>query len=334
MQNHFEQMILNMPDQFRPGQNTLLDTNRLRGAKPDALVFCGMGGSGIPATILQNIAEYAIMNLPVVVWKDFGLPRLPYKNPLFVFVSFSGNTAETLSGFALAGKTLPAGRQVRAVVTAGGMLLDKATKGKLPRAVIPPLAIVPRQASGLLLYGILELLQTIVPNLSCPDLSRSIDPATLEPIGKALAKKLKGNNVLIYTSTSENHFASIFKIQLTETSKTPTFCNTYPEINHIEIVGYDRKPKGLVSLFPVTEYEPTITKQLITIEQSVLKQRGITPITISIPGKTPLETAANALVLANWTGYHLAKLNRVDPEKTGTIDEIKTILKKYGLSKQ
>ncbi len=325
----FEKNILAFPQQLSLDTLTFADTDKLKKAKPDAIVLCGMGGSGIPASILQNIAKYAIIDLPIVVWKDFSLPHLSYKNPLFIFVSFSGNTAETLSGFTLATKA-----KYRAVVTAGGTLLGEAVKQKLPRAVVPAIDMAPRQASGILLYGILGILKAWNPKLEVPNLREVIDPAPLEEVGKALAERLKNNIALIYTTTDESHFASIFKIQLTETGKTATFCNTYPEINHIEIVGFDRKPKGLVSLFPVSTYENDITNKLIQLDQKILADRGVTPITISIPGKNPIETAMNAIVLANWTGYHLAKLYKIDPEKTQTITDIKQLLKEQGLSSQ
>ncbi|MDO8601722.1 MAG: SIS domain-containing protein [bacterium] len=325
----FERNILAFPEQLSINSLNFFDLVKLNKARPDGIVICGMGGSGIPGTLLQNIAMYANIDLPIVAWKDFGLPHLSFKNPLYIFVSYSGNTAETLSGLRLASKA-----KLKAIVTSGGAMLERAIKERLPRAVVSTVDMVPRQASGILLYGILGILKTIFPKVLAPDFQKTITPEPLAEIGRSLAKKLKDKIVLVYTSTTENHLASIFKIQLTETGKTPTFCNTYPEINHIEIVGFDRKPKGLVSLFPVSTYETEITKNIISIDQKILAMRGITPITATIPGTTPLETALNAIVLANWTGYYLAKLHGVDPEKTETIGEIKKILKEHGLSNQ
>ncbi len=326
--DRFQKNILAFSEQFHLNALTYKNLEKLKNAKPDAIVICGMGGSGIPGTLLQNIAKYASITLPIVIWKDFGLPHLSYQNPLYIFVSYSGNTAETLSGFRLASKA-----KLRAVVTSDRALLEEATALHVPMAIAPA-GIAPRQAIGFQLYGLFGILKTIFPKMTAPDLRDRIDPANLSEIGRSIAKKIKNNIVLIYTSSEGSHLGSIFKIQLTETGKTATFCNTYPEINHIEIVGFDRKPKGLVSLFPVTEFENEITKKIIAIDQKILADRGITPITVSIPGKTPIEAALQAVILSNWTGYHLAKLYKIDPEKTETIGEIKAILKKEGLSNQ
>jgi glucose/mannose-6-phosphate isomerase len=327
--NRFEKNTLAFPEQLSLNSLAFFDLAALKKAKPDGIVICGMGGSGMPGTLLQNIAGYVNIDLPIVVWKDFGLPHLSFKKPLFIFVSFSGNTAETLSGLKLASRA-----KLKAIVTAGGAMLEQAEAEKLPRAVVPAIDMVPRQASGVLLYGILGILKSVFPRVSAPDLSDIIDPQPLAAIGNSLAAKLKNKIAIVCTPSNGSHIALLFKAQLTETGKTTTFCETYPEFNHNGIVGLDRKPKGLVALFPITQFETDLTKQLVSIESEVLARRGVTPITVSIPGNNPLEAAANAAVIAMWTGLALAKLHKIDPEKTETISEIKKILKEHELSNQ
>lgn len=325
----FEQNILSFPQQLNLNSLSFFDLAKLKKAKPDAIVICGMGGSGIPGTLLQNIASYAIIDVPIVVWKDFGLPHLSFKKPLFIFVSFSGNTAETLSGLKLASRA-----KLKAIVTAGGAMLEQAEAEKLPRAVVPAIDMEPRQATGVLLYGILGVLKSVFPRLNAPDLSEVIDPQPLAAIGNSLAAKLKNKTAIVCTPSNGSHIALLFKAQLTETGKTTTFCETYPEFNHNGIVGFDRKPKGLVALFPITQHETELTKELVSIESRILSNKGVTPVTVSIPGNNPLESTLNAALIAMWTGLALSKLHKVDPEKTETISEIKKILKEHGLSNQ
>lgn len=325
----FEQNILAFPEQLNLEALAFADLHKLKGAKPDGIVICGMGGSGIPGTLLQNITTYVNIRVPIVVWKDFGLPHLSFKNPLFIFTSFSGNTAETLSGLKLASRA-----KLKAIVTAGGAMLEQAEAEKLPRAIVPAIDMVPRQASGVLLYGILGILKSVFPRVSAPDLSGVIDPQPLAAIGNSLAAKLKNKIAIVCTPSSGSHIALLFKAQLTETGKTTTFCETYPEFNHNGIVGLDRKPKSLVALFPITQFETDLTNRLISIESEVLTRRGVQPITVSIPGKDPLEASLNAALVAMWTGLALAKLHKIDPEKTETISEIKKMLKENELSNQ
>ena len=98
MRSYLEQ-ILDFPKQFGLENLRLLNASRLKsGREPDGLIFVGMGGSGLPATLFSGLREYANLRLPIVVWKSYGLPEHSFKNPLYIFISFSGNTAETLSG--------------------------------------------------------------------------------------------------------------------------------------------------------------------------------------------------------------------------------------------
>lgn len=323
----FERNIISFGDQLSLESLGFFDLAKLKGAKPDAIVICGMGGSGIPGTLLQNIAQYVNIDLPIVVWKDFGLPHLSFKNPLFIFVSFSGNTAETLSGLKLASKA-----KLKAIVTTGGAMLEQGTAKKLPRAVVPTIDMEPRQGTGAMLYGILGILKAVFPRIVVPDLRQRIDAQPLAAIGNSLAAKLKNKIAVVFTPSNGNHLALLFRAHLTETGKTTTFCETYPEFNHNGIVGIDRKPKGLVGLFPLSQYETELTKTLVAIESKALTDKGVTPITVSIPGSTPLETTMNAAIIAMWTGLALAKLYKIDPEKTLMIAEIKKMLKDHGLS--
>lgn len=325
----YERNILAFPEQLSLDSLAFLNLNKLKGAKPDGIVICGMGGSGIPGTLLQNISTYVNIDLPIVVWKDFSLPHLSFKNPLFIFVSFSGNTAETLSGLKLASRA-----KLKAIVTAGGAMLEQGIAEKLPLAHVPAIDMEPRQATGVLLYGILGVLKSVFPRINVPDFRNRIDPQPLAAIGNSLAAKLKNKTAIVCTPSNGSHIALLFKAHLTETGKTTTFCETYPEFNHNGIVGFDRKPKGLVALFPITQYETDLTKQLVSIESEILISKGVSPITISIPGADPLEAACNAAVIAMWTALALSRLHKVDPEKTETITVIKKMLKDHGLSNQ
>src|SRR3989344_2464751 len=103
------------------------------GKKPDALLLAGMGGSGLVGNLLQNLAPDVKLPVPVFLWKDFGLPaQLPTKRPLCLFISFSGTTRETISGFKRARALKP--RPPIAVVAGGGELGTLARNFKKPLA--------------------------------------------------------------------------------------------------------------------------------------------------------------------------------------------------------
>src|SRR5690242_14858659 len=84
-------------------------------------LVCGMGGSHLAADLLPIFDP----GLDVVVWKNYGLPRLnDLKERLVVFCSYSGNTEEIINGFTAAHRL---GLDT-AVVTTGGALLWLAEK--------------------------------------------------------------------------------------------------------------------------------------------------------------------------------------------------------------
>ncbi len=322
--DRFEKHIFTLGEQFSPSAVIVEDVKQLKGAKPDVVVLCGMGGSGIPAAVLQNIAEYANITIPLVSWHDFGLPALSsYRRPLFIFVSFSGDTEETLSSFELAHKA-----KLRAVVTSGGKLLDHARTEGIARAIVPVApGILARQTSGALLYGVLSILQAVLTTTALPDLSNSLRPELFRTIGKDIARELLYKTVLIYTPTRESHIGQLIKIQLNESAKTPAFANTYPHINHFEISGFDRKPQHFVALLPASQHQNAITKKLLKIVRETLENDGVKTITVSIPGESSLEIVANSFILANWIGLELARLLNLDPSQNETVAKIKRKLR-------
>ena len=134
---------------------------KLAGAKPDGVVVCGMGGSGITGTILKKLAGELGIPVPTVSVRDRTLPRLFFKKPLFIFVSFSGETAETIANLksALAYKS---GADV-AIVTAGGKLKSIAQEKRLPLVTFHPENLTSREASGTMFYGLFKILKVILP---------------------------------------------------------------------------------------------------------------------------------------------------------------------------
>ncbi len=130
----FRKHILEFPKQLKPDNIRTANLDKLQkqihAKKPDSIVFIGMGGSGTPGAILQNILSCAIVNIPIFSWHDSVLPVVPGKNPLYIFISFSGNTREPLAAFQ---KAVKSGKMI-AVVAGGGTLLEEAKAKQLPHA--------------------------------------------------------------------------------------------------------------------------------------------------------------------------------------------------------
>jgi glucose/mannose-6-phosphate isomerase len=103
----------------------------------DNVVLGGVGGSGIIGDILLDCLRES-NDIPVVVSRTLGVPRLVGKGTLFVAISYSGETSETLGQVEQGSRN---GAKVVAI-TSGGRLLSKA-KSKGMRYLRVPSNIPP-----------------------------------------------------------------------------------------------------------------------------------------------------------------------------------------------
>ncbi|MEK7506182.1 MAG: SIS domain-containing protein [Patescibacteria group bacterium] len=286
--------------------------------KPDGIVICGIGGSGIPGMIIKSFSEELGLPVPIVIVKDKKIPRLYLKNPFFIAVSFSGKTAETLACLkqALALKS----KSGVAVVTSGGKLKSFADKRGLPLVTFRAKNLTPREASGIMVHGIVKVLKAIFPQIKTSPL-KGFEPLRLKSFGEQLARKAKDRNILIYTDHSFAHLGYIWKTNLNETAKIPAFTNTYPELNHNEIAGFE-KAKGAWAIFWLMEKSSAILKNKIRIISKIIGNRTKS-FEISLEGQNMQEKTWNGVILSQWISLYLAKINKVDPRKTKIIDRLK-----------
>ena len=293
--------------------------------KPDGIIVAGMGGSGLPGDVLLGLAEEVGINFPVMVWKDFGLPKVIFKNPLYVFVSFSGNTIETISGLnkLLRRKTKP----MLGVVTTGGLLKKVALQNKLPAVYFDSEDLTPREALGYNYYGLIKLLKVWLPSLKSPDFSGKIKPFQFERESVSLAKNLRGRAVLIYTDFGDSHLGHVWKTNLNETAKQPAFANVVPEMAHNEIAAFENKSFKATALFLTDSKTSLEVQNKINAIQKVLQADKIPVIVLKLKGKTLAEKTWNSVVLSHLTSLYLAKLNRVNPTQTRLIDKLKSLLR-------
>ena len=125
-------LVLELPEQIVSGARAACEADlgpaargrRVEASTPfRAVAVAGMGGSGISARIVQGLLLDKL-GVPLFVCNDYDLPAAVTSGALFVAVSHSGNTEETLSGFAQA-----RARRCRIVaITSGGDLGRDAAK--------------------------------------------------------------------------------------------------------------------------------------------------------------------------------------------------------------
>jgi len=311
----YEKNILTSGAQLDPKNLSLHRLEKLSRSHADGIVICGMGGSGLAGEIVRAASDELGLKTPIVISKKYGLPKHTFKRPLFIFVSFSGNTEETVSGLTelLKHKTSHLKPRI-AIVTTGGTLLKLGEAKKLAMVSFPAGVLTPRQSIGTMFYALCELLHAA--NLM-PRAERfpHFNPAAYRAAGMKLAKKLFNRLIIIYTGDRHRYLGYIWKIKFNETAKVQAFNNVLPEIDHNELTAFDAPARGArfktAALFLHRKNLTGRIAKKFTITKRLLKARSVSVIELPFDGKSELEKTWRTIVLADWTSYFLGKLNGI-----------------------
>jgi glucose/mannose-6-phosphate isomerase len=298
------------------------------------IAFVGMGGSAIGGDITRSLLEDAT-GMPISVHRSYRLPSLLGTDTLAVFVSYSGNTEETLSAL---DDAIYLGCRVM-VLTTGGKLGERAKTHRFPTIMVPE-GLQPRAALGYLSLPAAVVMEkmglvqgfTKVAHESIEFLrAKSNEWGRLSPSGrnfaKQLATRLQGKIPVIYGTTGILSVASYrWKCQFNENSKVPAFQHVLPEMNHNEVVGWhelDDFSRNVEAIFLVEEDDTSRVARRVEVTAELLQDKigGVT--VIHVGGHTRTEKLFSAIHLGDFVSAYLALLNGVDP----TPVEIITLLK-------
>lgn len=334
MSNNMRNIIFDSPFQLTHSLDVNKDV-KIEG-KFDSIVLAGMGGSGHPGDLLNALS---LTNVPLYVHRNYDLPTIALatvglRNPLVIVSSYSGNTEEALSAYAAARATnLPI-----LVSSAGGKLQELADADGTPFCKIDYLNMQPRHTLFAAFAGIYTALKNsgLAENID-EDITRAAKALTkkipsLEIPGKELAQKIKGK-VPVFVSTDTLGFvAKNFKIQTNENAKYPAFWNTFPELNHNELLGFSKlkeakNPNQFCVLILRDPTDHPRNQARIDATTDLYRQWGVTVEHFTVEGSTLFEKLCHATILGLWTTYHLALLCNVDPIPVDGVENFKDKLK-------
>jgi len=309
-------------------------------ASIDKVVILGMGGSAIGGSLLRNFISR--LTKPIVfVTRDYDLPAFVDERTLVIASSYSGNTEETLSAFSQALER----KCKKLAMTTGGKLKTLAQNAKVPVFVIDH-ASQPRAAIGYSFIPLIAFLQKLgflkdemaeveAMTRDLENLLRELKetvPISSNP-AKQLAAKLQGKIAMIYGAGILSAVARRWKTQINENSKSWAFHETFPELNHNAVVGYQFPAELASKLYVVLLRCPSLhPRTLIRYEVTceLLKQNSISHQLIDSQGKSELSQMMSLIYLGDWVSYYLAILNETDPTPVKAIDYLK---KRLGQSK-
>jgi len=329
---NLRQVILNFSSQFQIGFE-LAEKIYVAGDF-ESICVSGMGSS-LPTDLLKTYVSHlrekdSKRNKPVRILKNRGykLPIEAYENCLNIFISYSGNTEETLESLSEAIKNkLPS-----IGIANGGKLIEICKKNNLPVIVVPPVS-QPRYAAGYFFSMLLQILSNSkLLNGFREEILASTDKLEkdtkkLEKKGEALARTLFKKTPVIHTSERFKAVGRIWKIKINENAKTPCFFNYYPELNHNEMVGFSLPQAKFhtITLMDKTGH-PQIAKRM-NITARLLRKKGVETTLIDIPDNENFFLAIfSTLALADWVSYYLALNYKQDPTPVDMVEDLKKML--------
>lgn len=307
-------------------------------AHVNKIIVLGMGGSGITGRVLSAYVD-STGGPPVFTCRGYNIPKWVDGKTLGLCVSYSGNTAETLSA---AGEALNNGANLFAV-TSGGKLGALAQNRGFPAIKIPA-GRLPRHSLGYLAVPLFECLER-ADIITAPSMDEVVevmekrrgewgaDSPTMENDAKRIAREIYdgGYFPIIYgTGGIAAVAAERTRCQLNENAKMYASDRFFPELCHNEVMGYEGDDERLGEFFVLVYRGPReneiLTKQtdaaLDIIGRNVAGVRQIKPTS----GDT-LAALFELIYFGDFLGYYTALLRGINPEPVKTITELKERMK-------
>ena len=322
------------PERLAPPRDVKRTLN-LDSQAPLNVVLGGMGGSGIVGDIVADFCRSSV-RIPTTVCRSVRLPRFVDERTLFVAISYSGDTQETLEMLGQARRM----NALLAIVCSGGKLLSEAENNGIPYVRVPS-GMAPRVALPELLAAVTHVMwkaKVIEDAQRLLELAKASTSEVLKRVkapvpmaqnpAKQAASALFGHLPLLIGSEEDGSVLRRFKNELNENSKMPAVLYTLPEACHNDVEGL--KDLGhLSNPLPVifrgqyqTERERKISDKLIDVLAGV----GFPPpLLLEGSGNGRFEWLVSAITFGDFVSFYLAILKGVDPSKLALIPEFKTI---------
>lgn len=302
------------------------------------VVVLGMGGSAIGGDLVASLISTEA-SVPIFIHRDYDLPAFVDNQTLIIASSYSGMTEETLSAFKQALKT----DSRKLVITTNGILKELAQKRGIPVLVFQ-YKTQPRAALPFSFLPILNFIHRMgfisdksvdfsemlnVLNKLIKKIHKTIPISQNK--AKQLAIRLYGKITVIYGAGITREVARRWKTQINENSKAWAFYESFPELNHNAIVGFQFPPEPASNMLVIMLQSNNLTTSILhryRITSQILKKANVNFNIIKGLGKSSLAQMMSLVLFGDYVSYYLAILNQTDPTPVDNIDFLKVELRK------
>jgi len=293
--------------------------------------------------------------LPVIVVKDFNMPYID-ENTLFIAVSYSGNTEETI---ACLEKAILKTKFI-AGVTSGGKVKELLNDRHLWIEIKS--GFPPRSAIGYLFFSLLKALEilgivknhhdqveVVVASLMQKAGSLCLKSGVEKNLAKSTAETIFGKIPIIYSSSPLLYpVAYRWKCQINENAKLPAFCHSLPEMLHNEIEGWESNNSSplyegglggisqqFIPIFLRLFDDEQVYSDRVNKFQGLLSKQGIEFLEFyGDPSVSPVPTESvdggllcsifTLIYLGDMISFCMGILNEIDPTEIEFINYIKS----------
>lgn len=294
------------------------------------ILVCGMGGSGSTGDLLQALCPQS--PLPIWVNKSAQLPAWVNAETLVIGVSYSGETAETLSCIqqALSQSAqvhlLASGGALQALAQAQGLSCVGLEGGLPPRAALFDMLFALLgsliEVPALALLGLKQTELTAALTFLAEISQKWSDTDNELPLPYQLALAIKTAQPLFWANDPATAgIAQRWKNQFSENAKTLASYSVLPELNHNEMVAMCAAYHSQIQLIYLTLGSVDALADRVSLE---MVRSQLTEVhVLRAEGQTHLDQVVYLTCLGDFVSLYLALLKEIDPTPIAAISEFK-----------
>ncbi len=301
------------------------------------LLIVGMGGSGVSGDVLKLVMNETT-SINVEVRKAYGIPEVTAdRKPKCLFISYSGNTEETVEAVNDAIKY----NLDWSVISSGGILLDLALKHNKPYVKVPS-GLQPRAAFGLMTKAVMHFVSSD-KSRKYLELCNQAGDYINEIIANqsenkllehalTISKEINTKSSVIYGGTPLTYLvAQRWKTQINENAKSKAFVGYMPEIHHNEILSWEANKKDSKNnyqlLFLRSPDENTQVKKRFQLTKEIIGDKVNISEIDNISSENIISNLFHLTLLGDLVSVYMAENLNIDPYNINSIEQLKKLLK-------